>query len=598
MTPLPIADGAALGRWKVVKVLSTVENLAECRLIHEWLGTEARGWAFGEDFLSSPNTRQPLDNFINQIAQAYHPGLTPVLDLWEGELENGGTCLMLVRAAPPEADMSAEAFAAPFTSRSRIVPFLDALARLLTDFHALEIACDRLILDSLAFDGQRLLADPIWWPSLIKGPLLPRFPALLAPWEEQFPHGVYPLLGQPFPRVKTLANAGHLAYAAAGITEPEMQLKMLAASASDSDARGGGAGGADPAAVLALPPLVEGWGREVENIVRRCLFAHEAGMFDTPNAFAEAVAELLGTGGIAMGAGPASAPLSTPPSAPKSTAKSAASRAGAAAPAPEDPLAALAPPAASAPTPSRAPSRAPSPEDLIPPGAPPPAKPPSTPRTSAAPSTPPGASPPPHSPAPVRPTIVSTPSNGQFVPLGAEAAMVDRPIAGLERKSGKKSRKTPPPAAPVGEPVFVPAATAREGMSGTLKIALIVGGIVVVAVIIWAATHFSGSAPINGLPTAAIACETPQPKRYQEILLNASASADPDGDPLTYIWGLKGKKSEEVDVTNYIFEPNKVKNNPRTTLKIMEAGQYIVTLKVFDGKGFSPETQSTLVVEP
>ena len=67
------------------------------------------------------------------------------------------------------------------------------------------------------------------------------------------------------------------------------------------------------------------------------------------------------------------------------------------------------------------------------------------------------------------------------------------------------------------------------------------------------------------------------------IIFDASRSYDPDGDKLTYVWDFGDGLSGEGVVTNHAYE---------------EKGEYIVTLRVYDGRGGTDSHSIRVTVEP
>ena len=83
-----------------------------------------------------------------------------------------------------------------------------------------------------------------------------------------------------------------------------------------------------------------------------------------------------------------------------------------------------------------------------------------------------------------------------------------------------------------------------------------------------------------------------------DINLDASASYDPDGNPIVYHWSFNRVPSDSTLMTSGVFVNNH-SDNPETSLRPDVAGTYIIDLQVEDDKGAVSATDMIVItVEP
>jgi PKD repeat protein len=90
-----------------------------------------------------------------------------------------------------------------------------------------------------------------------------------------------------------------------------------------------------------------------------------------------------------------------------------------------------------------------------------------------------------------------------------------------------------------------------------------------------------GGAPVNGAPSAHIAADPTVGSAPLTVNFDASASSDPDGDPLTFTWDLGDGAGAVGESVAHTYE---------------NAGTYVVRLTVIDDRGGSDEASVTISV--
>jgi PKD repeat protein len=90
--------------------------------------------------------------------------------------------------------------------------------------------------------------------------------------------------------------------------------------------------------------------------------------------------------------------------------------------------------------------------------------------------------------------------------------------------------------------------------------------------------------PFLAPPTATFSMDPHNPVVGQTIEFNASASVDPDGTIVTYVWDFGDETSSKEEV-------------PTITHSYTVAGKYTVKLKVVDDHGISRSNTTTLTVD-
>jgi len=167
-----------------------------------------------------------------------------------------------------------------------------------------------------------------------------------------------------------------------------------------------------------------------------------------------------------------------------------------------------------------------------------------------------------------------------FTPLGAEAAMLDMPAkAGKKKVVVRKGPRAPRTRTPM----------AAETKSLLIKVA---GAVALAVVVILAGMLVFGSrTQPNSAPSASIASLPSEVKAIQPLTLDGSGSADPEGDALTYEWGISG-----LGPMDYQLEPNNSPAAVRPTVRFFKPGTFTLTLRVFDGKLYSPPVSTPVRV--
>jgi len=77
----------------------------------------------------------------------------------------------------------------------------------------------------------------------------------------------------------------------------------------------------------------------------------------------------------------------------------------------------------------------------------------------------------------------------------------------------------------------------------------------------------------------------------EKIALDGTASTDPEAATLSYHWSVPG-----LDQSNLYWARNNSRDAARTELQIFQSGEYPVRLRVFDGAGFSPDIERTILI--
>jgi hypothetical protein len=168
--------------------------------------------------------------------------------------------------------------------------------------------------------------------------------------------------------------------------------------------------------------------------------------------------------------------------------------------------------------------------------------------------------------------------------LGTEAAQLDTSGKPKKKKTLARMEKTPKATVPRSKAAGPPVSGPWILIGVAVAVVVLVGVLLVVLM--------SGGEEVNHPPVAAVVSVPQNVPVLQTFELDASASSDPDGDTLTYIWEVPG-----LPGMDYTLEPNNSTQAVHPTVRFYRGGTHRITLRVFDGRQYSDTVSFVVQVE-